>query len=272
MSSNEHPFRIDGRTALVTGAGRGLGRATARALAAAGASVLCAYQRDDAAADRVVGEIRADGGQASAVEIDVRSVDQLRSAVSELRATDTTIDILVNNAAIRPRQKLTEVTPEVWDEVFAVNLRGPFFLSQAVLPDMLARGWGRIVSISGIDAYRGGYERAAVSASKIGLVGLTRALAVEAAPHGVTVNTVVPGIMDTTRREPHGETLSALLEEGLGTIPVGRLGHENEVAHACLFLASEEAGYITGQELFVTGGAHPLVRMRSRETPFDADP
>jgi NAD(P)-dependent dehydrogenase (short-subunit alcohol dehydrogenase family) len=255
------PFSAAGRTALVTGAGRGLGRAIATALAAAGAEVVCAYSTDADAANEVAEEIRSNGGRASTIHVNVADLATIVKAANSLAKAGQTIDILVNNAAIRPRGSIANVTVDEWDAVMAVNLRGPFFLSQALLPGMLAQRWGRIINITGLDAYRGGTNRAHVSASKIGLAGLTRALAHETAEHGVTVNAIVPGLMDTNRAD-WSDHVAALLEAGLASIPVGRLGDPREVGYACVYLASAEAGYITGQELFVSGGAHPLVRQK----------
>lgn len=261
------PFRLDGKTALITGAGRSLGKATALAIGGAGAHVLCAYDRDQDAAEVVADEIRAAGGSAETVRLNVADVEGTRAAIASLRAAGRTVDILVNNAAVRPKTPIPEVTVEEWDMVHSINLRGPFFLSQAVLPDMLANGWGRIINIGGIDAYRGSHHRPHNVASKLGLVGLGRAMANETAIHGVTVNTVVPGMMDTVRYHPEWSSDQAAVHaEGIATIPMGRLGAPEDIGNACLFLASDEAGYITGQELLVTGGAHPLVRQRSRET------
>jgi NAD(P)-dependent dehydrogenase (short-subunit alcohol dehydrogenase family) len=263
---NEQPFRLDGRTALVTGAGRGLGRAIATTLAAAGADLLCAYDRDAEAATAVASGICEHGGKARIVNINVTDVEKIATTIDALRVEGTTVDVLVNNAGIRPSSKIADVTPEEWDTVIAVNLRGPFFLSQAVLPDMRHQGWGRIINISGMDAFRGGVRRPHVAASKVGLSGLTRALANETAIHGVTVNTVVPGMLDTQRYHPEWSAgLAAMREEELSTIPMGRPGQPTEVAYTCLFLGSDQASYITGQELFVSGGAYPLVRQRSRE-------
>jgi len=171
------------------------------------------------------------------------------------------VDILVNNAAIRPLSKISEITLEEWDLVLATNLRAPFFLSQAVLPAMIRRKWGRIINIGGLDAYWGKPRRAHNVSAKLGLTGLTRALANEVARFGVTVNIVVPGTTDTVR--PHPEwypELEKLYNERRERIPMGRIGLPQEVANACLFLASDLATYTTAQEFFVSGGAYPLVR------------
>ncbi len=257
-------FTVAGRTALITGAGRNLGKAAALALGANGAKIMCAYQQDATAAEAVAAEIEAAGGSAVAHHVDVTDVEGTRAAVAEIGP----IDILINNAAARPRTKIKDVTVEEWDRVHATNLRGPFFLSQAVLGHMVTQGWGRIINIGGIDAYKGSVQRPHVVSSKLGLVGLSRALANETARWGVTVNTVVPGLIDTPRYNHGSDDIAKIWEEGLKDIPVARLGTSEDVAAAVLFLASEQAGYITGQELLVTGGAHPLVRHRAREGEY----
>jgi 3-oxoacyl-[acyl-carrier protein] reductase len=256
-------FSARGRTALVTGAGRGLGRATAAALAAVGAYVICAYSNDADAANDTVEQIRTNGGSAGAARVDVTELPVMAETVNALIDEHGAIDILVNNAAIRPRRPTVDITLDDWETVMAVNLRGPFFLTQAVLPAMLARQWGRIINISGLDAYRGGTNRVHVSASKLGLSGMTRALATETAAHGVTVNVVVPGLLSTKR--DWSDEVAALFQDALAAIPMARLGEPDEVAHLCVYLASQEASFMTGQELFVSGGAHPLIRQYRRD-------
>ncbi len=185
--------------------------------------------------------------------------------LSGLAAAGDAIDILVNNAAIRPRTPLLDVTVEEWDRVHATNLRGSFFLAQAVIPHMIEQRWGRIIGIGGIDAYHGSVQRPHVVASKLGLVGLGRALANETALDGITVNTVVPGVLATERYRHGSDDIRRVYEAALQIIPQGRLGTAQDVAAACTFLASEQAGYITGQELMISGGAFPLVRQGFRE-------
>jgi 3-oxoacyl-[acyl-carrier protein] reductase len=259
---------VAGKVALITGGGRNIGRAVALSLAGAGAVPVVVYQQDEVTARAVVSEITGAGGRAGVCQADIGDVGQCRATVQKIAAEFGDIDILVNNAAIRPHSKISEITPEEWDLVLGVNLRAPFFLSQAVLPAMVKKNWGRIINIGGSDGYNGKPRRAHGVSSKMGLVGLTRALANEVAQFGVTVNIVVPGTIDT--RRPHPEWYPGI-ENGFAArmtrVAMGRQGQSQEVANACLFLASNLATYTTGQEMFVTGGAPPIVRQTEEEYP-----
>ena len=261
-------YGIAGKVALITGGSRNIGRAVALTLAQAGALPVIACQQDIKAAAAVRDEVVARGGRAGIVQADLADVAQCRAAVAQASAEFGAIDILVNNAAVRPHSKVSQITPAEWDLVLGVNLRAPFFLSQAVLPAMVKKGWGRIISIGGSDGYNGKPRRAHGVSSKMGLVGLTRALANEVAQFGVTVNLVVPGTIDTQRPRPEWYPG---LENGFAArmtrVAMGRQGRSQEVANACLFLASDLATYTTGQELFVTGGAPPIVRQPEEEYP-----
>ena len=257
---------IAGKIALVSGGNRNIGRAIALALAGAGVDVAILYRQDEKAAREVCAEITALGVRAASFRADLADAEGLRGVVKEVEAALGEVDILVNNAAIRPNPRFSEITVADWDQVFATNLRAPFFLSKAVLPAMIRKGWGRIVSLGGTDAHWGKVRRAHGAASKLGLVGMTRALALEVARFGVTVNIVVPGPIDTVRPRPEWyPDLETGFAERLERIPMARLGRPEEVADACLFLASARASYTTGQELFVSGGAVPLVRQPFEE-------
>ncbi|NND48820.1 MAG: SDR family oxidoreductase [Rhizobiales bacterium] len=263
-------FGIGGRVALVTGASRNIGRAIALTLAEAGATPIVLYHQDEAAADEVCEAIAERGAKSAKFQADLCDVPRLQEIVGQIEADFGGVDILVNNAALRPNSKISDITITECDEVFAINLRAPFFLAQAVLPHMVRGGWGRIVNIGGSDAYQGKARRAHGVATKSGIAGLTRALALETARFGVTVNTLVPGVIDTERPRPEWypgiETGFAQRKERL---PMARLGTPQEVANACLFLASEMATFTTGQELFVSGGTCPLVRQPLEE--YEAD-
>jgi NAD(P)-dependent dehydrogenase (short-subunit alcohol dehydrogenase family) len=259
---------IAGKVALITGGGRNIGRAVALSLAGAGAIPVVVYQQDEATARAVIDEITGAGGRAGVCRADIGDVVQCRTAVASVSAQFGGIDILINNAAIRPHSKISQISVEEWDRVMAVNLRAPFFLAQAVLPGMVKKNWGRIINIGGSDGYNGKPRRAHGVSSKMGLVGLTRALANEVAQFGVTVNAVVPGTIDTQR--PHPEwypDMQKAFAQRTTRIAMGRLGTSQEVANACLFLASNLATYTTGQEMFVTGGAPPIVRQTEEEYP-----
>lgn len=263
-------YGIDGKIALITGGNRNIGRAIALAFAEAGTTPIILFHQDEDAASAVCKEIDKTGVRSAMFQADLADIDRLKEIVRQVDDDFGGVDILVNNAAIRPNSKISEITPEEWDGVFATNLRAPFFLSQAVLPTMVKKRWGRIVNISGTDAYVGKPRRAHGVSTKLGLVGLSRALAVEVARFGVTVNTLVPGTIDTVR--PHPEWYPGLetdFAERKERIPMARLGQSHEVADACLFLASKRAAYTTAQELFVNGGGFPLVRQPIDE--YEAD-
>ena len=263
-------FGISGRIALITGGNRNIGRSIALTLARAGAIPIILFRDDENAAREVCAELTGSGSRAAMYQADLTDVKRLRDVVANIEREFGGVDILINNAAIRPNTKISQITVEEWDLVFATNLRAPFFLSQAVLPGMIRKKWGRIVNIGGTDAYWGKLRRAHGVSAKLGLVGLTRALATEVARFGVTVNVVVPGTIDTVRPRPEWyPELATNFAERRDRIPMGRLGLPQEVANACLYLASELASFTTAQELFATGGAVPLVRMPSDEYPAD---
>ena len=240
---------MNGKTALVTGSGRNIGRATALELAARGANVVVNARSNRAEAEGVAEEARALGGRAIAVVADVGNLADLDRLAESALSEFGRVDVLVNNAGLRRPAPITEMSVEEWREVLAVNLDGPFYLSKALIPGMIEAGGGRIINVSGLNAFRGHAGWAHVSASKMGALGLTRALAMELAPHNILVNHVVPGAIDTypANAQPATHRTSG--------IPLGRLGLSEEIAKACAFLASEDAGFITGQTIHVNGGA-----------------
>jgi 3-oxoacyl-[acyl-carrier protein] reductase len=259
---------IKGRRAIVTGGSSGIGFETARQLLEEGVRVLITgrnQKRLEQARDELA---KRTGGEIHIVVADMTKESDIAKMIDTAKERLGGVDILVNNAAVRPNTKITAVSVEEWDRVLDTNLRGPFFLSQAVLPGMVRRKWGRIVNIGGVDAYWGKTRRPHNVAAKLGLVGLTRTLANEVARHGVTVNVVVPGTTDTYRHTPEWyPELDRMYDERKERTPMARLGTPREVADACVFLASELASYTTAQEFFVTGGAFPLVRSPSEEYP-----
>ncbi|MEY8014580.1 SDR family NAD(P)-dependent oxidoreductase [Mycobacterium servetii] len=247
------PF--EGTTAIVTGGASGLGLAIAEALVARGASVaIFDVQRDQLAAE--VARLRAGGAKVSGHAVDVSDRGQVRAAVDEVRAELGPVLILVNNAGIEQFGKFAEITDDQWDAVMAVNLRGPFICSQEVLPDMTAAKWGRIVNISSSSAQGGQARMAAYVSSKAGLIGLTKSLALELGPKGITVNTVPPGMVVTPMLEKaiaEGR-FTASLEHFASITPVRRAGRPEDIANAVTFLCADESSYITGQVIPVNGG------------------
>src|SRR5499433_2183354 len=244
--------KLEGKVALVTGSGRNIGRATVLKLAAEGAHVVVNARTNQAEAEAVAQEARARGVKALAVVADVARKDQVDAMVARALAEFGRVDILINNAAIRPHKPFTEVTAQDWEHVRGVVLDGAFYLTQAVIPSMVKNGYGRILFFTGEGAFTGGSGRAHVSAAKMGLIGLARALASEFAPHNIRANVVSPGSIDTRRDNP--EWYQGRVPNAAG-IPLGRQGHVDEIAAACLFLVSDDGGFITGQTIHVNGGA-----------------
>ena len=247
------------RVAVVTGAARNIGRAICETLADAGARVAVVWQSSESGAKETVESIVAAGNTARAFQLNLLDLDSISSAVSAIEAELGPIDILVNNAAIRPERELAEVTPELWDEIFGINVKGPFFLTQRVLPGMIERRWGRVINLGGLHGYIGSHHRTQVHASKQAVLGMTRGVAYESAPYGVTANVVVPGRIATTRgpAEIYGAQMDA--GEAAKKVLMQRMGKPREIASTVLFLASDQAAYISGQEIFVTGGVFPLI-------------
>ena len=246
---------LSGKTAIVTGSGRNIGRATALELARRGASVVVNARSNQAEADAVVAEIEALGGSAIAALADVGVQAQVNAMVDAAIAAFGRVDILINNAGLRAADSITDMTTEQWRSVMAVNLDGPFFASQAVIPGMIERGWGRIINVSGLNAFKGRADWAHVCASKMGALGLTRALAAELAERNILVNHIVPGAFDTTPPPSQADAFAAPPAARATGIPVGRLGLPEEIATTCAFLASDDASFITGQTIHVNGGA-----------------
>jgi NAD(P)-dependent dehydrogenase (short-subunit alcohol dehydrogenase family) len=242
-----------GRTAIVPGSGRNIGRAIAVALAARGAAVVVNGHRDAEAVDAVVREIERAGGRALGVMADVSSHEEVAELVRKTLAHFGSVDIAVSNVGLRRKQPFLDIALADWDAVLATNLSAAFYMARNVIPHMRRQSWGRIVHISGFDGFWSQVtERAHNISAKAGLHGLTKALAREFGPDGITVNSVVPGAIDTVRdwsqysHQPR-ERLEA-------EIPVGRYGKVEEVAAACLFLCAETGGFTSGQAIHVNGG------------------
>ncbi|SFT89328.1 2-hydroxycyclohexanecarboxyl-CoA dehydrogenase [Geodermatophilus amargosae] len=249
---------VTDKTAVVTGAGstRGIGRATAHTLAAAGWHV-AVLDLDEASAKDAAHEVAERSGvQALGVGCDVTHEASVEDALAVLEDSLPPVGALVNNAGITSPTPFLEVSGEEWDRIFAVNVRGAFNVTRRLAPGMAERGFGRIVFLSSVSAERGGgvFGGVAYSAAKAGQLGFTRALARELGPHGVTVNAVAPGLIDTdiTGGALEGERKAQLL----AGIPVGRNGNVHDVADLITYLCREESGYITGATYDVNGGAH----------------
>jgi NAD(P)-dependent dehydrogenase (short-subunit alcohol dehydrogenase family) len=243
---------LGGRVALVTGAGRGLGRAIAEALGAAGAAVACAARAADAA-EATAEAIRGRAGRARGVRLDVTRADEIAAAVDEVLRTLGPADILVNNAGITLEKKTVDVTDDEWERVLATNLTSMFRCARAVAPGMIARGRGKIINIGSMYGALGVARYAAYCASKAGVAALTRSLAVEWARHGVQVNCVAPGYMNTdipraALAEPKTRELF------LSKIPAHRIGEPEEIGPLVVYLASPASDYMTGQTLYLDGG------------------
>jgi 3-oxoacyl-[acyl-carrier protein] reductase len=244
--------KLDGKVALITGSGRNIGRATALKLAGEGAHIVVNARTNQAEADAVAHEVRDLGVKALAILADLGNKDQVDAMVARALGEFGRIDILINNAAIRPHKPFTEVTVADWEYVRGVVLDGAFYCTQAAIPSMVKNQYGRILFFTGEGAFTGGSGRAHVSAAKMGLVGLARALASEFAAQNVRVNVVSPGSIDTRRDNP--EWYQGRAPNAAG-IPLGRQGHVDEIAAACLFLVSDDGGFVTGQTIHVNGGA-----------------
>ena len=242
---------LQGRVAIVTGAGRGIGKAIALRLAADGAHIVIP-DIDPDAGKSTAAEVGALGRQALAVRTDVSSKGQVQAMVRATVEKFGRVDILINNAGILgPNRPVVEIEEEEWDGVLAINLKGAFLCSQAVIPPMVSQGWGRIVSMSSVAGKEGNPNMAPYNVSKIGIIGLTKSLGKELAKTGVTVNCVAPTMIETELIDNVSEeTMKTLLAK----IPMGRIGKPHEVAALMSFLVSEEAGFITGQCYNLTGG------------------
>ncbi|MBW8268127.1 SDR family NAD(P)-dependent oxidoreductase [Caldovatus aquaticus] len=242
---------LEGKVALVTGAGKNIGRAIALQLARDGAAVVVNGRSDRAAVEAVAGEIAAMGGRAVAHLADVSDPDAVARMVERAAAELGGIDIAVSNAGLRRQTPFLAMSLAEWREIMSVALDGAFILARAVVPHMIRRGGGAIVGLSGVSTHIGTPNRCHVSASKAGLEGLMRALAVELAPHGIRCNCVAPGTVETVRGASAGAQPSTL---GEAAVPLRRRGTVEEIAAVVRMLVGPEGGYVTGQTIHVNGG------------------
>ncbi|HEX3247259.1 MAG TPA: SDR family oxidoreductase [Chloroflexota bacterium] len=240
--------------ALITGAAHNIGRAITLAYAESGADVVVHAHKSGDAAEALAEEVRSIGRRACVSIADIRDQSAVQRMASAAARELGPIDILVNNAAVRKEEPFESMPLELWREAIGVTLDGAFFCTQAVIRGMLARGTGSIINLVGLTAHTGAAHRAHVITAKSGIIGFTKALAIEYAERGITVNGVSPGTIDTVRGESAGGAMPA--HRRTRVVPVGRQGHPDEIAAMCVFLASDQARYITGQIMMVNGGAY----------------
>lgn len=243
-------MNFSGKVSIVTGASQGIGKAIALELAEEGGEVICADIQEDKL-ESIVQEIRAGGGKASACKVDVSNLNAATEAVERLIQEHNQVDHLVNNAGITRDNLLMRMKEEEWDSVLAVNLKGVFNMSKAVIRHMVGRKCGRIVNISSVVGVMGNAGQTNYSASKAGVIGFTKSLAREVAARGITVNAVAPGYVATQMTESLPEAVKKMF---IDIIPMKRFGTPQEVAKVVKFLLSDEAAYITGQVVGINGG------------------
>jgi len=244
--------RLENRIAIVTGAGQGIGRAIALGMACEGAALVIA-DLDEANAGAVKREIERVGGIASALYTDISNEGSVRGMIDHTLNEHGRVDILVNNAGIFPTSSVEEMAEEEWDRVIGTNLIGTFLCSRAVVPHLLTQRSGRIISLTSGRAFQGARHGAHYAASKAGIIAFSKSLALELAPYGITVNVICPGITDTAQPRGH-QTEEQIYAQGQ-RIPLGRIGQPEDLVGPAIFLASDAAGFITGQTILVNGGS-----------------
>lgn len=240
------------KVVLVTGGSRGIGSEIVRVLAESGYKVVFTYHQRKDLADILVKDIGA--SQVTAVQLSAQDCESISCALQTVHSQWGTVDILVNNAGIAQEKPFLNINEQDFDNMMAVNLKGPFFLCQAVIPGMIQKGWGRIINISSIGGQWGGFNQVHYAAAKAGLINLTRSMARIYSKDGITVNAVAPGLIYTEMIDH--EIKSDFGKEKIKGIPAGRIGETREVADTVKFLVSNEAGYITGQTINVNGGMY----------------
>ena len=243
---------LDGRTALVTGASQGIGEAIARRLAGSGARVILAARSVDKL-ETLAAELRSGGAECLPFALDLAQSDRVAERIKELPEEFAGVEILVNNAGITADNLLARLSLEDWERVLKTNLTGAYVVTKALIRGMMRRRWGRVISISSVVGLMGNAGQANYAAAKAGLIGFSKSLARELASRNITVNVVAPGYVQTAMT---AELPEAAREQLSGSIPLNRLGTVDDIAWATLYLASEEAGYVTGQVLNVSGGLY----------------
>jgi len=243
-------FKLSKKVAVVTGASRGIGRSMAETYARAGAHVICVSRNEDAL-NVVADGIKSNGGSASVTAINVSNLEKFQNLIKDTTDTYGSVDILVNNAGITRDTLIVRMSEEDWDTVINVNLKGAFNGIKAVTRTMMKQRFGRIINISSVVGLTGNAGQVNYAASKAGLIGLTKATAKEIGSRGITVNCIAPGYIATDMTGQMDDKAKDLL---ISQIPLGRIGSPDDIAATALFLASDEAGYITGQTFTVDGG------------------
>ena len=245
---------ISKKVALVTGGSRGIGKAISLALAKANGQVALTYKSNKDLVEEVVNTIIANGGKAMAIQMSVEDRISINKAIIEVKNRMGFVDVLINNAAIAQEKPFDTITDADWDYMMAVNLRGPFVCCQEVLPEMIKKGWGRIINIASIGGQWGGYNQVHYAAAKAGLINLTRSLAKIYSSQGITTNAVAPGLVGTDMSS--NEIDSEVGKEKMRNIPIGRIATVEEIAKVVVFLASDAASYVIGQTINVNGGMY----------------
>lgn len=246
-------MKLEGKTAIVTGGSRGIGRVICQRLAQQGARVLVNYVSRPEAAEETVALCRADGGSAALLQFDVADFEAAQEAIKQVVAEAGSVDILINNAGITRDGLTLRMKEGDWDAVLDTNLKGAFNCSRAVVKNMMKHRWGRIVNISSVVGFSGNSGQANYAAAKAGMTGLSKSLAREFASRGITVNCVAPGYIVTEMTESLSDEVKQQL---LAEIPLGALGSAADVAGAVLYLVGPEAAYVTGQTIHVNGGMY----------------
>ena len=247
-----HTRRMEGKRVLVTGSGTGIGRGVALEFAREGAAVVLHYAHSEAGAASAVDEIRSAGGTAEAFQADLADIEQVRALASQAIEFLGGLDVLVNNAGITMNKPFLQVTPEQFDTLYDVNIRGMYFLTQAAVPTMIEQGNGAVINLTSVHAFAGMTEHTVYAGTKAAIVGFTRVLALELATKGVRVNAIAPGWILV---ENHLKVLGEFDQQSAGsTIPAGVIGAPHDIGKLALFLASDESRYIVGQTLVIDGG------------------
>ena len=249
------PQPLKGRTAIVMGSGQNIGEAIVKLFSAAGANVVVNGGSSRDKVDKVVDDIKASGGNAIGVMADVGDADAVEAMVKQATDTFGTVDIAVSNVSIRKKQPVEDISVEEWQDTINTNLNSAFYLARCVVPLMKQGGWGRIIHISGVDGFAAHVPtRTHNITCKAGVHAFAKALALELGPSGITANTVSPGAIDTTRDWSQYDDPKVWKKARIESIPVKRIGTVDDIANACLYLAGETGGFITGEVIHVNGG------------------